>query len=96
MKTGDKRNGGTDAQVFIELYGEKTKKSEGGSSGRIQLEGGEFERNSVDQFKLQIAGLFSPMSHILIGHNNEGLGAGWYLGEVRSHFTPTRSNFARA
>ena len=53
VTTGDKLNGGTDANVMIQLYGED------GKSETIQLRNktDNFERNAVDKFKVSLVAL---------------------------------------
>jgi len=74
--TGDIRNAGTSAKVFIELFGEKE------SSGRIDLAEGKFERGMADKMIIESPKLLSPLTQVLIGHDNSGSGAGWYLDRV--------------
>lgn len=52
VKTGDVRGAGTDANVFVQIYGEK------GDTGKLQLRSAEntknkFERGRTDQFVLE-------------------------------------------
>uniref|UniRef100_A0A3B3CLJ0 Lipoxygenase homology PLAT domains 1b n=1 Tax=Oryzias melastigma TaxID=30732 RepID=A0A3B3CLJ0_ORYME len=46
------------------------------------LEGGSFERALTDIFVVEIAALLSPLSRVTIGHDNDGLSAGWYCEKV--------------
>ena len=80
MSTGDERNGGTDARVFIILHAGKDGKEK--TSGKIWLDNGSFERNKTDIFEIDVATLLSPVSKIEIGHDNKGLGPGWFLDRV--------------
>lgn len=52
------------------------------SSGRMWLEGGEFERKSIDLFKLDIAANLGPLDTVTVGHDNSGRGPGWFLDKV--------------
>lgn len=45
---------------------------------QVFLEGGSFERGLTDIFVVEIAALLSPLSRVTIGHDNDGLSAGWY------------------
>lgn len=45
--------------------------------------GGKFERGLTDIFNVEIAALLSPLSRVTIGHDNEGVSAGWYCDKVR-------------
>ncbi|XP_013396607.1 lipoxygenase homology domain-containing protein 1 isoform X2 [Lingula anatina] len=71
---------GTDANVHVVLYGEK------GDSGkrhlRKNIEGdGMFESGKVDTFHVEAIGL-GKLTKVVIGHDGEGSGAGWYLEKV--------------
>ncbi|XP_073475133.1 lipoxygenase homology domain-containing protein 1 [Aquarana catesbeiana] len=78
VMTGDIRGAGTDSKVHIILHGSKGLKN----SGKIFLEGGEFERRKIDVFNIEIAALLSPLSRVTIGHDGNGVGAGWYCEKV--------------
>ena len=78
--TSDIRSAGTDANVFITLYGSK------GDSGRVPLEDSathtnKFERGEMDEFTINCM-VLGPLQKIHIGHDNWGLGAGWHLDKV--------------
>ncbi len=73
--TGDVRNAGTSAKVFVEFYGDEFMAEE--SSGRIQLTDGKFERGLVDKLHVQSPKMLSPLSKLLIGHDNSGAGPGF-------------------
>ena len=76
--TGDRRGAGTDANVFIVLYGEN------GTSGRpkvLQSSSANFERATTDVFGVESADL-GNLSKIRIGHDGAGLGSGWFLDKV--------------
>jgi hypothetical protein len=77
VKTGDRPGAGTDANVFIWIYGEK------GDSGKKLLEkpGNNFERNQTDDFGLELVDL-GEIKKIRIGHDNKGVGASWFLDKV--------------
>ncbi|XP_048241483.1 lipoxygenase homology domain-containing protein 1-like isoform X2 [Haliotis rufescens] len=78
VTTGDKANAGTDARVYIELFGDKGKET----SGKIWLDNGKFDRNKTDIFNIGVAKMMSPLDHIIIGHDNSGAAPGWYLDSV--------------
>lgn len=82
VHTGKKSNAGTDANVFIELHSEKSKKGKELNSGRVPLVDGKFEKGVKDRFKLDFPKDMSPCSSITIGHDNTGVGAGWFLEKV--------------
>jgi lipoxygenase homology domain-containing protein 1 len=78
VHTGDVKNASTSANVFIELFGGKTGDK---SSGRIKLDG-EFKSGKIDKIKIDSPEMLSPLSEILIGHDNTGAGPGWFLDKI--------------
>uniref|UniRef100_A0A8C6YX29 Lipoxygenase homology PLAT domains 1 n=1 Tax=Nothoprocta perdicaria TaxID=30464 RepID=A0A8C6YX29_NOTPE len=76
--TGDIRGAGTNSKIHVILHGSKGLKN----SGKIFLEGGEFERARTDLFNVEIASLLSPLSRVTIGHDNCGVSSGWYCEKV--------------
>ncbi|KAL5006870.1 hypothetical protein ScPMuIL_015676 [Solemya velum] len=79
VTTGDKKNAGTDARVFIILCGGKDGLE---NSGKIWLETGKFQRGRTDIFNIDIAKKLSPLSKVEVGHDNSGAAAGWFLDQV--------------
>ena len=76
--TGDVSSAGTDANVFINIFGEN------GDTGKRQLSKkfkDLFERNQVDDFKLEALDL-GKLTKLHIEHDNKGFGAGWFLDKV--------------
>lgn len=49
---------------------------------QIFLVGGKFERNLTDIFNVEVAALLSPLGRVTIGHDNDGVSAGWYCDKV--------------
>lgn len=81
VHTGDRRGAGTDANVFIILFGEN------GDSGEMQLSKSlthrnKFERGQTDIFHYENLLSLGELRKIRIWHDNSGLGASWYLGSV--------------
>ncbi|MED6285501.1 hypothetical protein CHARACLAT_029959, partial [Characodon lateralis] len=78
IKTGDKKYAGTDANVFMTLFGTKD------DTGIITLKASKthrnkFERGMIDEFTVEAVDL-GPLSKLRIGHDNCGGGsAGWFL-----------------
>ncbi|XP_025021880.1 lipoxygenase homology domain-containing protein 1 [Python bivittatus] len=77
VKTGDKKNAGTDSNVFIILYGSKD------DTGTIYLKASKtnrnkFERGKVDVFTVECVDL-GDVKKIKIGHDNTGNSEGWFL-----------------
>jgi hypothetical protein len=52
------------------------------SSGQIFLSNGKFEQKSVDLFTIDGPDDLSPLTALDIGHDNSGVGPGWYLDKV--------------
>nr|XP_009664467.1 PREDICTED: lipoxygenase homology domain-containing protein 1 [Struthio camelus australis] len=76
--TGDIRGAGTNSKIHVILHGSKGLKN----SGKIFLEGGEFERARTDLFNVEIAALLSPLSRVTVGHDNCGVSSGWFCEKV--------------
>ncbi|CAF0968400.1 unnamed protein product [Rotaria sp. Silwood1] len=78
--TGNKIGAGTDANVFINIYGEC------GDTGVRSLEyslknKNKFEKNQVDSFIIESV-LLKQIRKIQIGHDGTGVGSGWFLNKV--------------
>lgn len=76
--TGDKRGAGTDANVVITIFGED------GDSGEKKLDNARnnFERGKKDSFKVICGTSLGRLTKIRIGHDNSGLGPGWFLNKA--------------
>ncbi|XP_070308521.1 lipoxygenase homology domain-containing protein 1-like [Odocoileus virginianus] len=72
--TGDVIGAGTDADVFINIFGEY------GDTGerRLENEKDNFEKGAEDKFMLDAPDL-GQLIKINVGHNNKGASAGWFL-----------------
>jgi len=77
VTTGDRRGAGTDANVFLTLFGSN------GDSGERKLEssGNNFERNQTDSFGIDCVDL-GEIERINIRHDNSGIGPGWFLDKI--------------
>ncbi|XP_006144481.1 lipoxygenase homology domain-containing protein 1 isoform X1 [Tupaia chinensis] len=75
--TGDVIGAGTDADVFINIFGEY------GDTGerRLENEKDNFEKGAEDKFMLDTPDLGQLMK-INVGHNNKGGSAGWFLCKI--------------
>lgn len=79
--TGDKTGAGTDANVYITLYGEK------GKSRELLLDNpqrNDFERNQTDTFTIppsQVADL-GAIRQVYLRHDGSGVAPGWYVASV--------------
>lgn len=82
VTTGDVRNASTNANVFVILYGGEDGMT---NSGRLVLRNEKnqnFVRGRTDIFQVETTDCLSPLHHITIGHDNNGLGAGWFCDKV--------------
>ncbi|KAK3090587.1 hypothetical protein FSP39_012903 [Pinctada imbricata] len=78
--TGDVHSAGTDANVYVALFGTK------GSTGRRLLKhsltnNSKFEQDQVDQFEVEAVDL-GKVTKVVIGHDSSGSGSGWFLKKV--------------
>ncbi|XP_062056258.1 lipoxygenase homology domain-containing protein 1 isoform X3 [Lepus europaeus] len=75
--TGDVIGAGTDADVYINIFGEY------GDTGerRLENEKDNFEKGAEDKFLLDAPDLGQLMK-INVGHNNKGGSAGWFLSKI--------------
>ncbi|KAM7415994.1 hypothetical protein PAMA_018188 [Pampus argenteus] len=75
--TADIKGSGTDADVFINIFGEF------GDTGERRLDNDKnnFEKGTEDKFTIEAPNL-GKVRKITIGHNNKGSSAGWFLEKV--------------
>ena len=78
--TGDVSRAGTNANVFLTLYGEF------GDSGEKKLIKSEthmdkFEKNQMDRFSIQTADL-GPLFKLKVRHDNAGFSPDWFLDKI--------------
>jgi hypothetical protein len=75
--TSDIRNSGTDANVYIQLFGDKM------DSGKIPLatNRNKFERGRTDVFEFKEANV-GDLCKIKVGHDGQSIGSGWHLEEI--------------
>ncbi|KAM9632188.1 lipoxygenase homology domain-containing protein 1 isoform 3-T3 [Trichechus inunguis] len=77
IKTGDKKNAGTDANVFVTLFGTQD------NTGMTLLKSSKtnsdkFERNSIEIFTVETLDL-GDLWKVRIGHDNTGKAPGWFV-----------------
>ncbi|XP_013861897.1 lipoxygenase homology domain-containing protein 1 [Austrofundulus limnaeus] len=77
--TADMKGSGTDADVFLNIFGEY------GDTGERRLDSDKdnFERGSEDKFTIEAPNL-GRLRKITIGHNNRGSSAGWFLDKAHT------------
>ena len=84
ITTGDMRNASTNAKVYVILHGGEDGEN---NSGKLWLQNDKkdnFERGRTDIFSVETTEMLSPLHHLTIGHDNSGLGAGWYCEKVQN------------
>ena len=89
--TGDHRGGGTDANVFLTMYGDK------GDSGERKLHKSEtntdkFERGKTDRFSLEAVDL-GKLYKVKIRHDNSMLSPAWFLDRVEVNDVQENQNY---
>ncbi|CAF1514926.1 unnamed protein product [Adineta ricciae] len=77
IQTGDEPKAGTDADVFLQMLGEKN------STNKLQLQpidfmAKKFEKGRMNEFTYEFDDL-GEIKSVIIGHNEENPGEGWYL-----------------
>ena len=79
VATGDRYLAGTDANVYITLFGDKANSDETrlSSSGRDP-----FERDQTDSFNIITAKNLGNLIRIRIRHNDGGVAPGWFLESI--------------
>lgn len=80
VHTGNVSGAGTDANVFINIFGDLGDTGERPLKRPIKKKN-PFERKSIDTFHLEAIDL-KDIRKIIIGHDNSGLQAGWFLDKV--------------
>jgi hypothetical protein len=88
IKTGDRMNAGTDADVYLTLHGTL------GSSQEFELQGAEndFERNKLGIYRVATPKELGELTSITIRHNNYWPLAGWFLDSVEIEDVVRRKN----
>ncbi|XP_028335744.1 lipoxygenase homology domain-containing protein 1 [Physeter macrocephalus] len=84
LKTGDLPGASTDSRVYIKLYGDKSD-----TIKQVLLVSDNnlkdyFERGQVDEFTLETLNI-GPINRLVIGHDNTGMNASWFLGSIQIH-----------
>ncbi|KAM9056314.1 lipoxygenase homology domain-containing protein 1 isoform 3-T3 [Megaptera novaeangliae] len=84
LKTGDVPGASTDSRVYIKLYGDKSD-----TIKQVLLVSDNnlkdyFERGQVVEFTLETLNI-GPVNRLVIGHDNTGMHASWFLGSVQIH-----------
>ncbi|KAF5837533.1 hypothetical protein DUNSADRAFT_4226 [Dunaliella salina] len=80
VKTSDIKGAGTDANVFLTLFGEFNGQITKTKPIKLENSTNNFERGQNDVFEVE--GAIGNLRHIYIGHDNTNLEADWHLQEV--------------
>ena len=80
ITTSDIRGAGTDANVYLVVYGNK------GKSDVVKLDNqsDNFEAGEMDKFKIELSEIGRPYK-LRVGHDNSGSFAGWHLDKVSNN-----------
>ncbi|CAH8570297.1 unnamed protein product [Schistosoma margrebowiei] len=79
--TGNKPNSGTNANIFINIFGEKGDCGERWLGHSVNRNSELFQQNQMDEFVIEAVQLGS-ISKICIGHEERSPGFGWYLAKI--------------
>ncbi|CAF2393043.1 unnamed protein product [Rotaria sp. Silwood2] len=81
VRTGDKRSAGTDANVYISLFGDKDKLERRQLKESLDGARNLFEQGATNRFQIYAADV-GKIKTIRIEHDGSGLGNGWYLDSI--------------
>ncbi|KAK4470570.1 hypothetical protein MN116_006112, partial [Schistosoma mekongi] len=79
--TRNKPNSGTNANIFINIFGDKGDSGERWLRRSVNQNVKLFEQNQMDEFVIEAVAL-GPITKILIGHEERSPGYGWYLAKI--------------
>ena len=79
IRTGNHKYGGTDAKVYVTLYGS----SHNSSERKLPASRGAFEVNDEDSFELKTTQDLGWIKSMRIRHDNSGKDPGWYVESVK-------------
>ena len=88
IETGDVKNAGTDAKVYIKLFGEYSKTS----YLRLDDSKNNYEKGAIDKFTLYHK-YIGPIKKIKVKHDNSGKNAGWFLEKISIKSDSKKYNF---
>ncbi|CAF1123841.1 unnamed protein product [Adineta ricciae] len=92
VKTGDKRGAGTDANVYLSMFGDKTNSERHELKETTDRTINRFEKGATNRFKIQGADV-GKIKTIRIEHDGTGIGAGWYLDSIEIHHVPRNETY---
>lgn len=91
VRTSNIGDAGTDANVFVTVFGTKGNTGEQRLNGL--LSGNAFERGSVDRAKLKNVHDIGTPTKVIIRHDNSGSWAGWHLQSVEVRANGSSKSF---
>lgn len=80
IKTGNRSDAGTDANVYIQIIGDL------GTTERVHLDHtnhNDFERGNLDRYQIGAKESIGIPEEVYICHDNSGSGSGWFLDWVK-------------
>merc|ERR1712096_199457 len=88
VKTGDKFGAGTDANVYIQLFGES------GETVEMKLDNAKdnFETGKTDNFSLDMPNV-GPLKRVVLRHDNSGASSGWFCESVSVRYGASVTEF---
>ncbi len=86
--TGSKLGSGTDANVYLIIYGEKTQTER--MHLTRQTDGDKlFEKGQTDVFKIKATNV-GEIKKINVSHDGKGAGSGWFLESIKVENSATK------
>jgi lipoxygenase homology domain-containing protein 1 len=82
IKTSDLRNAGTDANVYIQLFG-KSNKTDKIPLTTSKNHKNKFERGNEDEFEVESFDIGDDIEFVRIGHDNKGISPGWHCKQIK-------------
>jgi hypothetical protein len=79
VHTADIPGAGTDANVFMVVYGQDGKKTE---PITLKSSSDTFEKGAMDEFPVEIPNNLGLLSKMRVWHDNSGRAAGWKLDKI--------------
>ncbi|CAF3318438.1 unnamed protein product [Rotaria socialis] len=92
VKTADKRSAGTDANVYISLFGDKDKLERRQLKEAIDRKLNLFESGATDRFQV-FAVDFGKLKRIRIEHDGRGIGSGWYIDSIEVRYVARNETY---
>ncbi|CAF3582320.1 unnamed protein product [Rotaria sordida] len=92
VRTADKRSAGTDANVFLSLFGDKDKLERRQLKESLDQARNLFEQGATNRFQIYAADV-GQIKTIRIEHDGRGFGSGWYLDSIEVRHVSRDENY---